>query len=100
MDVAILHPDLSNLPSCMVLEENIVGQNHPSAPARLQYVNDVLYEIELLVRCLDGEIVPVWAFPAPFGSKRRIRENAVEMFARVWPLGKRIAVMNLRLDLM
>ena len=56
MDVAVLHEDLEYLAS-LVGEQHVVGHDDCGATAGLEDGQDVLEEVELLVACLDNEVV-------------------------------------------
>ena len=55
VQVAVLHQDLEDL-ARLALEQTVVRQHHRGSPARLQRVDDVLHEVELLVAGLDQSV--------------------------------------------
>ena len=77
VQVAVLHQNLEDF-ARLALEQTVVRQHHRGSPARLQSVHDVLYEVELLVAGLDGEVVPRGSLIGFPRAERRISQDDIE----------------------
>ena len=81
----------------MLLEEDVVWQDHSRRAAGFQNRKDVLDEVELLVRGGDGEVVPARHLAAALGAEGRIGQDAV-IAPIAWAFGYRVAVVDVGLD--
>jgi hypothetical protein len=55
-----------------------VGHDDGGAAAWLKQRHDVLDEVELLIACLDDEVVAIGRLISPSSAERRVRQNDVE----------------------
>jgi len=74
VQVAILHQDLEHLTS-FAFEKTVVRKNDRGPTTRFKRVQYVLDEIELLVACLDSEVITVGGLIRAFCAKWWVRED-------------------------
>ncbi len=96
MKVAILGEDFEDFTS-LVREKAVVREDDCRPSSGLQYGQDVLNEVQLLIGRCDGEILTVGVLIGSFGAKGRISEHYVETVARRG-LVDSIPEVNRRLD--
>lgn len=80
VQIAVLHHDLEHFAG-LVFKKTVVGQHYGGAAAGFQDRQDVLNEVELLIRSLDGEVFTIGRLVRSLGAERRIGQDYVEAAA-------------------
>ena len=96
VQVAILGDDLEDF-ARLIGEEAVVGQHHRGPTAGLEDRQDVLDEVQLLVRRADREVVAVGRLVGALGAEGRVRQHDIKA-AIVRHLVDRIAELDVRLQ--